>query len=195
MIEGFKKVIYFIFSHSYVSNAKFDRTSRIGKFVKFTNSSIGRYSYVGNGSVVNNATIGNFTSISAGVKIGLGFHPLELLSTSPVFYTRKNIFNFAFVENDVVEEREHTVIGNDVLISAHVFIRDGVSIGNGSVIGAGSVVLSDVDDFAVVGGVPAKLIRYRFDDNTRKEIQRDPFWHWNHKKISSNLDKFKEKLR
>ena len=118
--------------------------------------------------------IGSYSSISFNVKIGLRNHPLEYVSTSPVFYGAARGW---LKENTLPITDEMLVeIGNDVLISANVIILEGVKVGDGAVIAAGAVVSKDVEPYAIVGGVPAKLIRYRFDEATRKELSASKWW-------------------
>lgn len=154
--------------------------SKISRFCKVKNSKIGRYSYIGPSSVINNCLIGNYCSISSNVKIGLGTHPINFLSSSPLFYSKNNIFGESeYVHLKFNDEIKETRIGNDVWIGANVLILDGVDIGNGSIIAAGSVVTKDVKDFTVVGGVPAKFIKERFDLEKVKEIEKSKWWDFN----------------
>ena len=161
-----------------------DNKSKISRFCKIKNSSIGKYSYVGPSSIINNSSVGNYCSISSNVKIGLGTHPTNFLSSSPLFYSENNIFR----ENDYVhlkfdDEIKETRIGNDVWIGSNVLILDGVNIGNGSIIAAGSVVTKDVKDFTIDGGVPAKFIKERFDFKKRKAIENSNWWNFDPEKV------------
>lgn len=123
---------------------------------------IGKYSYVSRNCLIQNAIIGNYCSISHEVIIGLGNHPMDLLSTSPLFYHKKNSLNISIIDEDYdFIEYKRIVIGNDVWIGARAIIMDGVKIGDGVVIGAGTVVTKDVPPYAIVVGVPAKIIKYR----------------------------------
>lgn len=125
-------------------------------------SNIGNYTYIGHNSIIQNTTIGNYCSISYNIICGLGSHPLDLFSTSPLFYRRQNTFNIKVVEKDTdFQEYKPITIGNDVWIGARAIILDGVRIGNGAVIAAGAVVTKDIPEYAIVGGVPAKVLKYR----------------------------------
>ena len=183
-----------LFKGSLITASNIDRTSKIGRNVRVNKCTIGRYTYIANNSIVSNATIGSFCSISLGVKIGLGFHPLDYPSTSPVFYSKNNPLNICFVENSAVKERQATVIGNDVLISANVFILDGVKIGDGAVIAAGAVVINDVLPYEIVGGIPAKRLKMRFSENTIEELKNIKFWDWDMMTIKKSSKFFKTKL-
>ncbi|MGE6225983.1 CatB-related O-acetyltransferase, partial [Aeromonas media] len=131
------------------------------------NSSIGKYTYLAGFANINNCKIGDFCSIADGVRIGIGMHPLNYISTHPVFYSEKTIFPYKLLESSVLsklpdyDESKEVIIGNDVWIGTSSIILDGVKIGNGVVIAAGAVVTKDVPDYAIVGGVPARIIKYR----------------------------------
>ena len=159
-----------------ISNSKKSKKSYIGYFSRFINSSIGDYSYASHYCVIRNTKIGKFTSIGEGVKIGLGTHPTNFFSTSPIFYTKFSVFNNPLIKSDLYKARESVIIGNDVHIGANVFIMDGVKIGDGSIIGAGSIVNRDVEEYSIHAGVPAKFIRKRFSKEIIKEINSINLW-------------------
>jgi acetyltransferase-like isoleucine patch superfamily enzyme len=141
------------------------------------NSQINSYTYLGKNCLVQNTSIGKFCSIANDVLIGLGNHPLDLLSTSPLFYKTINA-----LEINLIKEDKGTIeylpieIGNDVWIGTRSIILDGVTIGHGAVIAANSVVTKDVSPYAIVGGVPAKIIKYRFEANEIKELIESKWW-------------------
>jgi acetyltransferase-like isoleucine patch superfamily enzyme len=141
------------------------------------NSEIHSYTYLGKNCLVQNTSIGKFCSIANDVLIGLGNHPLELLSTSPIFYRRNNPLQIDLIKKDLdIVEYKPINIGNDVWVGTRAIIMDGVSIGHGSVIAANSVVTKDVPPYAVVGGVPAKILKYRFSLEKREEIISSKWW-------------------
>ncbi|ATD31833.1 acetyltransferase [Macrococcus sp. IME1552] len=149
----------------------------IDRFCIIHNTQIGSYSYIGYGSSINKTIIGRYCSLASDIKIGLGKHPINLFSTSPIFYTHKNPFKININKYlEFNDESEITRIGNDVWIGANVIIKDGIIIGDGAIIGAGSVVTKNVEPYTIVAGVPAKMIRKRFDDKKIKELQASEWW-------------------
>lgn len=157
--------------------------SKISEFVAVSdnclinNGIIKSYTYIGRDSVIQNAEIGFFCSIANEVLIGLGAHPLHFISTSPLFYRINNPVKIKLIrENFEFEEYKKIVIGNDVWIGTRAIIMDGITIGNGAVIAANSVVTRDVPAYAVVGGVPAKIIKFRFNTNEILQLEQLKWW-------------------
>ena len=103
-------------------------------------------------------------------------HSLEYLSTSPIFTEKKNGTGHSWVEKSCFVASEQTVIGNDVWIGYRAIIRGGVKVGNGAIIGAGAMVTKDVPAYAIVGGVPAKIIRYRYSQDIITQLERVKWW-------------------
>lgn len=159
--------------------------------VELVNSNIGDYSYVSKNSIVHNCTIGRFSSIGPNVVIGYGDHPIEFLSTSPLFYAAENgMFGEHLFTKNTFQYKDKVVIGNDVWIGANVYIKNGVVIGDGAVVGAGAVVTKDVAPYSIVVGVPAKFIKYRFPQNEIVALLDLKWWNWSIDKIKRNKSDF-----
>lgn len=179
MNKRIKNVLSTILSS--VKNSKFDKTSEIGIWVRFYNSSLGKYSYISNSSNVFFADIGNFTSIGLRCNIGGGEHPIDWVSTSTAFQANRTV-RHGLYDNAFLPYKK-TIIGNDVWIGANVIIKSGVHIEDGAVIGAGAVVTHDVGAYEIWGGVPARLIKKRFDEETIIKLRRTQWWDWDDQKL------------
>lgn len=132
-------------------------------------------------------SIGAFCSIAQEVLFFLrSDHHTDLVSTYQL--------GFGYTENRDVPDglilRGKTIVGNDVWIGSRAIIRSGITIGNGAVIAAGSVVTKDVPPYALVGGNPAKLIRYRFSEEIIAALQQIAWWEWTDEKIAAELPAF-----
>jgi len=175
-------------------NSQLAKFSRLHEKVSFNDSEIGRYSYVGPNSVLNKVVIGRFCSIGANVRVVYGTHPTcGFISTSPIFYSQQGqcgetwgaSIGVYFNEYKLVNGKS-MIIGNDVWIGEGALLLEGIRIGNGSIVAAGSVVVKDVEDFEIVGGNPAKHIRYRFGVDDRKKIKDSQWWNAPDKLLFNN---------
>lgn len=169
----------------------------ICKDVSFENNkniNIGDYTYI-NGAHIYCATIGKYCSMGYGISIGPGEHHLNRISTYP-------LSNRVLNEYDLMEfmPQKPSIIGNDVWIGNNSIIMQNVTIGNGAVVAAGAVVTKDVPPYAIVGGVPAKIIKYRFNTEVIKQLEELEWWNKDVEWIKENIEIFhdnnitKEKL-
>ena len=156
-------------------------------------------------------TIGKFSSISANVRIIVdGIHRSDWITTYPFGEIVESLPKSLQENlNGIPKNPGHNnakgnmIIGNDVWIGTDVIILSGANIGNGAIIGAGAVVTKPVDDYEIVGGNPAKHIKYRFNNDQIKALTKIQWWNWPIDKIkdnmgllqSENIDKFIEKFR
>lgn len=172
-----------------IINSELSNYVWVGGNCSIKNSTVGRHTYIGGGTCISNATIGAFCSISFNVAVGLGKHPSNMVSTHPAFYSDKKPFK-VFSDKNYYEEYGKIEIGNDVLIGERAVISYGVTIGDGAIITNNAVVTKDVPPYAIVGGVPAKLIKYRFDENIINRIRITKWWEWDESLLRKNYADF-----
>ncbi len=147
------------------------------------NCKIGAYSYLGSKCVINDTILGRFCSVGPELMCGLGEHPTRFASTSPIFYSTLKQCVVSFANKNHFDEIKPIQIGNDVWIGSRVFIRNGVMIGSGAIIGAGSVIVNDIPDYAIVGGVPGKIIRFRYPPDVISQLLQIAWWNWSQEKL------------
>ncbi len=179
-----------------IMSSQISDQAAIQQNVRFQGSSIGRYSYIGRNSLVQRTDIGSFCSVSEGANIGMPTHPTHLVSSSPVFINKSNVLRKSFSQYKF-DECPRTTIGHDVWIGAHAQIKSGLVIGTGAIIGAGAVVTHDVPPYAIVAGVPAKIIRYRFDTEKIDKLLKSEWWMLDDDKlqhVASKMDEIEEFL-
>jgi acetyltransferase-like isoleucine patch superfamily enzyme len=134
---------------------------------------IGDYSYVNRGTIVGSGKIGKFCSIGYYCQIGMHDHPIRFASTSPLTYGRRNLFGKACCWDDFSAP---PVIGNDVWIGSGAQVLQGVTVGDGAVVASGAVVNKPVPPYVIVGGVPARILKNRFDYDRTEALMRLRWW-------------------
>jgi acetyltransferase-like isoleucine patch superfamily enzyme len=148
----------------------------------YMRGSIGAYTYIRSGRLSAGVKkIGRYCSIAPGVTAGDGNHPTNWLSTHPFQWGQSSTFKISTEKADfnflVPKQKPGGVfIGNDVWIGANAMLMPGVTIGDGAIVGGGSVVTKDVPPYAIVAGVPAKIVRYRFDEATIERLLSLQWW-------------------
>jgi acetyltransferase-like isoleucine patch superfamily enzyme len=158
-------------------------------FKDYHHIEIGLYSYgscFNPHAIASRTQIGRYCSFADGVRVFNGNHPVEFKSTHPYFYNPA----FGYVEKEMIP-RNTLKIGNDVWLGYNSVILPGVeTIGDGAVIGAGAIVTKNVPDFGVVVGNPARVVRYRFPEEIRKQISNSQWWNKNIEQIRQEMPEF-----
>lgn len=180
-----------ICEHSYILNSQLGNNVKTYEKVKLTNVSVGDFTYITSDTHISNAKIGKFCSIGSSCRIGLGKHPTnKFVSSHPIFYSTAEQSGRTFSDKNYFNEFAEVTIGHDVWIGANAVVLDGLKIGDGAIIGAGSVVTKNVPDFSIVGGVPAKLIRYRFLNKEIKFLKIFKWWNKDEEWLKKNYKLF-----
>lgn len=177
-----------------VKSSTLGRYTEIGARTSFVESTLGDYSYIVNDGDVIYTTIGKFCSIAAHVRINPGNHPMERASQSHFTYRAAAYFDDAEDEAQFFDWRRSSpvAIGHDVWIGHGVIVLPGRKIGTGAVLAAGAVVTKDVPPYAIVAGLPAKIVRPRFPADIAERLQRLAWWDWSHQALRDALDDFRK---
>lgn len=141
----------------------FPYSAEIGSTTHMHRCILGRHVYIGSKCTLNGAIIGNYSCIAPGVQIGGMEHSYWWYSTNPQ------------LSSQCINSKT-TTIGHDVWIAANAIIKQGIKIGDGAVVGAGAFVNKDVPPYAIVAGVPAKIIKFRFDETIIRKLNESRYW-------------------
>lgn len=201
----FRGKVAFPYSSVIGRNALFEGNNAVGERSRFAGR-MGRCSYLAKDCDLY-ATIGRFTSVGDRVRSIMYRHPVTYpyVSTSPMFYSTLHQCGDSFATEECFEEcrmadaREHSavIIGNDCWINSDVTFVSGITVGDGAVVLAGAVVTRDVPPYAIVAGVPARIIKYRYEEADREWLldrkwwNRDMAWLREHWRAFNDIDKLR----
>ncbi|MDX1931839.1 MAG: DapH/DapD/GlmU-related protein [Capsulimonadales bacterium] len=165
----------------------------VGPRTSVVETVFGDYSYVVNDSQIIYARIGKFCSIAAATRLNPGNHPLDRAALH--HWTYRSV-SYGLGEEDDADffewRRSHQVtLGDDVWIGHGATVVPGVRIGTGAAVGAGAVVTKEIPAFAVAVGVPARVIRFRFEEKVRDALLRIAWWDWDRERLRAGLQDFR----
>lgn len=153
-------------------------------------STFGDYSYTAGDVSIIYTDVGKFSNIASHVRINPGNHPMERVTQHHMMYRRAQ---YGFGDSDTTDifERRRSArctIGHDTWLGHAAIIMPGVTVGTGAVVGSGAVVTKDVDPYAVVVGVPARPIRFRFPPETVEKLLAIAWWDWDRTTLEARIE-------
>ena len=150
---------------------------------------LGDYSYFSRGCEAIYTTVGKFTSIAANVRSNALGHPVDRVSQHNITYRPNEYFTGAKLDKGfrALRQAKQVVVGHDVWIGHGAIVMPGITIGHGAVIAAGAVVTKDVAPYAIVAGVPARFVKWRFAPETAARLMVLAWWDWDHDRLAKAI--------
>lgn len=182
---GKEKACLFYEDSFFSRDTVFEGRNLLAESAQLTKAQIGYASYLGRNAALNGVKIGRYTAIGPAVTNIVGTHPAhQFVSIHPCFYSLQKQCGFTYAKKQLFEEYEYAdeehkfvnVIGNDVWMGQGAMLMQGVTVGDGAIVAAGALVNRNVPPYAIVGGVPAKVIGWRFEEEDRKFLQELKWW-------------------
>lgn len=162
---------------SNVKNCTFGLYNTLYDNVLISDSCLGDFTYIASGTKISKTIIGKFCSIGPDCKLGLGKHPTHtFVSMHPIFFSMLNQAQISFADKSYFDEFDNISIGNDVWLGTNVIVVDGIHISDGVIVAAGSIVTKNIPPYAIVGGIPAKIIKYRFKKDEIAKLLEIKWW-------------------
>lgn len=204
-----KKTCKFTVSSRLAGENRLEGNNFLDKRSALYGCSMGFASYIGHDTVLERTAVGRYTCIGPNVSIITGVHPSSrFVSVHPAFFSLKKQVGFTYVKKQLFEEEKYAdrengiyvTIGSDVWIGNGAKIMSGVHIGNGAIIAAGALVTKDVEPYTIVGGVPAQVIRRRFEQQEIDFLlqfrwwEKDREWIAEHAEWFDDISRFKSML-
>ncbi|WP_321471601.1 DapH/DapD/GlmU-related protein [Halarcobacter sp.] len=183
----------YIPNNAIIENSYFGKYTEVGQFSNILDSTLDDYSYISEYTQIYNTFIGKFSNIAAQVRINPGFHPYEMPCQHHFLY-RKGMYGFGEDDKAFFNFRkvQKVIIGHDTWIGHGAVIMPGVKVGNGAIIGSNAVVTKDVPPYAIVAGVSAKILKYRFSKDIIDKLEEIAWWNWSHEEIKERIDDLKD---
>jgi phosphonate metabolism protein (transferase hexapeptide repeat family) len=179
-----------VHSTAEVRDCVLGRFTIVGVRAVLAECELGDYSYFSRGAEAIYTTVGKFTSIASNVRINALGHPIDRVSQHNITYRPNEYFVGAKIDKGFRELRQskRVHIGHDVWIGHGVVILPGITIGHGAVVAAGAIVTKNVEPYAIVAGVPAKRIKWRFEKKIRDALIELAWWDWEHDKLAMAVE-------
>lgn len=183
----------YIFPNAIITNSKFGEYTEVRNYANLDNVILDDYSYVSEYTQIANSKIGKFVNIASNVRINPGFHPYEMPCQHHMLY-RRQMYGFGKDDKAFFNYRniQKVKIGHDVWIGHGVVIMPGIKVGNGAVIGANAVVTKDVPSYAIIAGVSAKILKYRFSPDIINKLEEIAWWNWSYEELKNQIDDLKD---
>ncbi len=172
-------------------HSSFTRDTKLGPFVRLLHTSVGPYTRISKGCSLIFTEVGKFCSFGIGVQLGAGRHPIHMAATSQLFYNANSLKN-DWVHPITYDQNLPIKVGNDVWIGSEALIMGGVTIGDGAVIGARSLVTKDIPPYAIAVGMPARVIKYRFEPEVIARLLEIRWWDFSEEEIHKHIGFFRE---
>jgi phosphonate metabolism protein (transferase hexapeptide repeat family) len=175
-----------VHSSSLLRDTVLGQFTDVAERVNLAECEVGDYTYIERQVEAIYTTIGKFCAVAANSRLNALNHPMDRISQHKITYRPNEYFVHAKVDKVFREKRQlaRVNIGHDVWIGHGAIVLPGLSIGHGAVVAAGAVVTKNVEPYAVVAGVPAKRIKWRFKKNIRERIVVLAWWDWPQDKLA-----------